>query len=89
MTVSRSLAKMTQPDVLLEQHSGMPSSLAVPSPIEPGATTFMEVGPGKVLTGLMCQIDRAQTATNVEDEASMQRSVEALAGRANPAQKPR
>lgn len=41
--------------------------------IELGATTFVEVGPGKVLTGLMRQIDRAQAALNVEDEASLQK----------------
>jgi [acyl-carrier-protein] S-malonyltransferase len=41
--------------------------------IELGARTFVEVGPGKVLTGLMRQIDRAQTAMNVEDEASLQK----------------
>jgi [acyl-carrier-protein] S-malonyltransferase len=38
-----------------------------------GAKTFVEVGPGKVLTGLMRQIDRSQTAANVEDEASLQK----------------
>ncbi len=38
-----------------------------------GAATFVEVGPGKVLTGLMRQIDRSQTAMNVEDEASLQK----------------
>jgi len=38
-----------------------------------GAKTFVEVGPGKVLTGLMRQIDRSQTAMNVEDEASLQK----------------
>ena len=38
-----------------------------------GAKTFLEVGPGKVLTGLMRQIDRSQTAMNVEDEASLQK----------------
>jgi [acyl-carrier-protein] S-malonyltransferase len=54
--------------------------------IELGATTFVEVGPGKVLTGLMRQIDRAQAAMNVEDEPSLQK-VEALAGRPNPAPK--
>jgi [acyl-carrier-protein] S-malonyltransferase len=41
--------------------------------IEMGANTFVEVGPGKVLTGLMRQIDRNQTAMNVEDEASLQK----------------
>jgi len=40
-----------------------------------GAKTFVEVGPGKVLTGLMRQIDRAQTATNVEDEASLTKTL--------------
>jgi [acyl-carrier-protein] S-malonyltransferase len=34
-------------------------------------TTFIEVGPGKVLSGLMRQIDRSQTCVNVEDEASL------------------
>jgi [acyl-carrier-protein] S-malonyltransferase len=38
-----------------------------------GARTFVEVGPGKVLTGLMRQIDRSQSAMNVEDEASLQK----------------
>jgi [acyl-carrier-protein] S-malonyltransferase len=33
--------------------------------------TFVEVGPGKVLCGLMWQIDRAQTCVNVEDENSL------------------
>ncbi|HSM88093.1 MAG TPA: ACP S-malonyltransferase, partial [Candidatus Limnocylindrales bacterium] len=41
--------------------------------IELGATTFVEAGPGKVLTGLMRQIDRSQNAVNVEDEASLQK----------------
>ena len=48
--------------------------------IELGAAAFVEVGPGKVLTGLMRQIDRSQTAMNVEDEASLVK-VEALVGR--------
>jgi [acyl-carrier-protein] S-malonyltransferase len=47
--------------------------------IEMGAKTFVEVGPGKVLTGLMRQIDRAQTAMNVEDDASLQKTLAALA----------
>jgi [acyl-carrier-protein] S-malonyltransferase len=41
--------------------------------VQLGAKTFIEVGPGKVLTGLMRQIDRSQTALNVEDEASLQK----------------
>ncbi|HEY6274302.1 MAG TPA: ACP S-malonyltransferase [Terriglobales bacterium] len=48
--------------------------------IELGATMFVEVGPGKVLTGLMRQIDRAQAAMNVEDEASLQKVMNRFAG---------
>lgn len=40
-----------------------------------GARTFVEVGPGKVLTGLMRSIDRAQAAMNVSDEASLQKAI--------------
>jgi len=43
-----------------------------------GAKVFIEAGPGKVLTGLMRQIDRAQTAVNVEDEASLQKTLSGL-----------
>jgi [acyl-carrier-protein] S-malonyltransferase len=42
--------------------------------IDRGAKTFIEVGPGKVLCGLMRQIDRAQTCFNVEDQASLQKT---------------
>lgn len=38
-----------------------------------GVKTFVEVGPGKVLTGLMRQIDRSQTCMNAEDESSVQK----------------
>jgi [acyl-carrier-protein] S-malonyltransferase len=37
-----------------------------------GVEQFIEVGPGKVLTGLMKQIDKSKPAFNVEDEASLQ-----------------
>jgi [acyl-carrier-protein] S-malonyltransferase len=39
--------------------------------IELGCDTFVEVGPGKVLTGLLRQIDRSKTGLNVEDPASV------------------
>ena len=35
--------------------------------IEAGVTIFVEVGPGRVLTGLMRQIDRSVRCFNVED----------------------
>jgi [acyl-carrier-protein] S-malonyltransferase len=37
-----------------------------------GADIFVEVGPGRVLCGLLRQIDGALTALNVEDEKSLQ-----------------
>ncbi len=45
-----------------------------------GVETFIEVGPGKVLCGLMRQIDRSRTCFNVEDEASVQKVVNHFAG---------
>jgi [acyl-carrier-protein] S-malonyltransferase len=43
-----------------------------------GATCFIEVGPGRVLTALMRQIDRNQKALNVEDSASLEKTLAAL-----------
>ena len=46
--------------------------------VEQGVTHFIEVGPGKVLCGLLRQIDRAQTCFNVEDGASLVKTLAAL-----------
>lgn len=43
-----------------------------------GVDTFIEVGPGKVLCGLMRQIDRAKLCLNVQDEASLQKTMNEL-----------
>jgi [acyl-carrier-protein] S-malonyltransferase len=45
-----------------------------------GAEMFIEVGPGKVLCGLMKQIDPAQKYLNVEDAASLEKTLAELAG---------
>jgi len=50
--------------------------------IEKGVGLFIEIGPGKVLSGLMRQIDRSQTCVTVGDEVSLEKTlaqVEALA----------
>ncbi|MGA2695778.1 MAG: ACP S-malonyltransferase [Terriglobales bacterium] len=47
--------------------------------IAQGVQTFVEVGPGKVLFGLMRQIDRAQKCLSVGDEASLQKVMEYFA----------
>ena len=46
--------------------------------IAQGVHTFVEVGPGKVLCGLMRQIDRSKTSLNVGDEATLAKSIETL-----------
>jgi [acyl-carrier-protein] S-malonyltransferase len=47
--------------------------------IAQGVDTFVELGPGKVLCGLMRQIDRSQKCVNVADEASLQKTLEQIA----------
>src|SRR6202790_4462157 len=46
--------------------------------IAQGVQTFIEVGPGKVLCGLMRQIDRSKTCLNVSDGPSLTKTLEAL-----------
>ncbi len=48
--------------------------------IAQGATTFVEVGPGKVLSGLLRQIDRSQKCAQVEDSAGVEKLVTVLSG---------
>jgi [acyl-carrier-protein] S-malonyltransferase len=47
--------------------------------VSKGIQTFVEVGPGKVLSGLMRQIDRSIACLNVADEASLLKTVEQFA----------
>ena len=47
--------------------------------ISQGVKTFVEIGPGKVLSGLVRQIDRSAQCLNVEDEATLRAAGEALA----------
>ena len=46
--------------------------------ISKGVGTFVEVGPGKVLSGLNRQIDRDAKTLNVEDAASLSTTLETL-----------
>ncbi len=46
--------------------------------IQQGATPFVEIGPGKVLSGLLRQIDRSQVAFNIEDSASLEKALAGL-----------
>jgi [acyl-carrier-protein] S-malonyltransferase len=46
--------------------------------IDEGVNTLVEVGPGKVLTGLLRQIERSVAALNIEDEKSLSTTIEKI-----------
>jgi [acyl-carrier-protein] S-malonyltransferase len=48
--------------------------------IDEGVNTFVEVGPGKVLSGLLRQIERSVGTLNVEDEKSLAVTLDKIAG---------
>jgi [acyl-carrier-protein] S-malonyltransferase len=48
--------------------------------IDEGVNTFVEVGPGRVLTGLLRQIERSVAALNIEDEKSLATTVDKITG---------
>jgi len=50
--------------------------------IDKGVSLFIEVGPGKVLWGLMRQIDRSKTCLTVGDETSLQKTLAQVAASA-------
>src|SRR5208282_971790 len=45
-----------------------------------GVETSVEIGPGRVLCGLMRQIDRSKTCLNVGDEASLNKTLQQFGG---------
>ncbi len=66
-------------DALIRQVTGTVRWVdCVQSLVSAGSTVFVEVGPGKVLTGLMKQIDSTQKALNVEDAASLEKTLAEL-----------
>jgi [acyl-carrier-protein] S-malonyltransferase len=66
-------------DALLRQVTGAVQwSPSMQKLIQLGVKLFVEAGPGKVLSGLLRQIDRAQSCINVEDEASLQKALATL-----------
>ena len=64
---------------MLEQVTGTTNWAAdVAAAKELGCTTFVEFGPGKVLSGLVKKIDATLATTNVADLASLDATLAAL-----------
>lgn len=64
------LSKQIMSPVLWEQ--------SIRNMINDGADTFIEVGPGKTLCGLIAKIDRSVTILNTEDLESLKNTIEVL-----------
>jgi [acyl-carrier-protein] S-malonyltransferase len=65
-------------DALIRQVTGSVKwSQSMKVLIEKGVQRFVEVGPGKVLSGLMRQIERSTRCVNVSDEASLLKAISA------------
>jgi len=63
-------------DALIRQVTGAVQWVrSIQALVNAGVQTFVEVGPGKVLTGLLRQIDRSKTGLNVESEESLQKTL--------------
>jgi [acyl-carrier-protein] S-malonyltransferase len=48
--------------------------------IDEGVNTFVEIGPGRVLSGLLRQIERSVATLNIEDEKSLAMTLDKIAG---------
>ena len=71
-TIKGALVKQAAAPVLWED--------CVATMVDFGATRFVEVGPGKVLTGFTKKINKAMELANVEDEASLAAAIAFLQG---------
>ncbi|PKM51118.1 MAG: [acyl-carrier-protein] S-malonyltransferase [Firmicutes bacterium HGW-Firmicutes-7] len=66
-------------DLLIEQvMSSVKWEDCINSLIAQGVDTFVEIGPGKTLSGLVKKIDRSKKVLNIEDISSLQKSRELL-----------
>ena len=52
--------------------------ISITNAIADGFDTFIEIGPGRVLTGLMRRIDKTKKAMNIETVADLEKVVEGL-----------
>ncbi len=81
VTAKPVVSHVTIKDLLVKQlYSPVRWEESVRTMLENEVTTFIEVGPGKVLTGLVKKIDRSATVHNVFDLESLKIAVDKLKG---------
>ncbi len=79
MAKSESHASQIQELLVRQLYSPVLWEQSVREMIELGVTTFVEIGPGKVLSGLVKKIDRSVTTIPVYDMETFEKAVEELA----------
>jgi len=67
-----------KPNLKLQVMSSVLWETIIRNMIKDGVDTFVEIGPGKVLSGFIKKIDRKLTVVNVEDMASLDKAVVSL-----------
>lgn len=67
-----------KPTLKLQVMSSVLWETVIRNMIRDGVDTFVEIGPGKVLSGFVKKIDRKLTVVNIEDMASLNKAVELL-----------
>jgi len=78
-----SAAEMSEPDEIKEKlieqlYSPVQWEDSIKKMIDLGVDTFIEIGPGKVLSGLIKKIDRSVKIYSVSDEETFKSVVDAL-----------
>lgn len=64
--------------IALQAQSPVLWTKTIESMMQDGVDTFIEIGPGKVLSGLIKKISAEVTVMNVEDQASLQNAVQLI-----------
>ncbi|NMA82596.1 MAG: ACP S-malonyltransferase [Epulopiscium sp.] len=70
--IKKNLAKQVMSPVLFDK--------SIRTMMEDGVDTFIEIGPGKVLTGFVKKIDRRLQVFSIEDPASLEKALESIGG---------
>lgn len=71
-------ASIIKEKLVKQIHSSVLWDTSISNAIKEGYDTFIELGPGRVLTGLMRRIDKTKKALNIENVESLQKVIEEL-----------